>query len=61
MRKAMIAAMGAASLLSLSSCNKYGAGNGNASGNAAATVAGADAINGTWKADLSTVQMSGKP
>src|SRR5690242_11125921 len=60
MRKTVIAAMAAASLLSLSACNKYGAG-GNASENAAAPAAGADAINGTWKADLSTVQMSGKP
>jgi len=62
MRKALVAAMAAASLLSLSACNKYGAGNGNASENAAApAAAGAAAITGTWKADLSTVQMSGKP
>jgi hypothetical protein len=61
MRKTLIVAMAAASLLSLAACNKYSAAGGNASGNAAATATGADAINGTWKADLSTVQMSGKP
>jgi hypothetical protein len=62
MRKIVIAAMAAVSLVSLAACNKYGGGNGNTAENAAAPAAvGADAINGTWKADLSTVQMSGKP
>src|SRR5690242_18381728 len=61
MRKIVIAALAAVSLVSLAACNKYGGGGSNASGNAAAPAAGADAISGTWKADLSTVQMSGKP
>lgn len=61
MRKVVIAAMAAVSLVSLGACNKYNARGGNASENATAAAASADAINGTWKADLSTVQMSGKP
>ena len=64
MHKTVTAALAAASLLSLASCNKQptAANETAASGNAAAPAAqGADAINGTWKADLSTVQMNQKP
>lgn len=61
MQKTLIAALGAASLLSLAACNKQAANSNESatSANGAAAVAGD--INGTWKADLSTVQMNAKP
>lgn len=57
MRKTIMAAMAAASLIAMAGCNKQPA----ASGNASTTVAGSDAINGTWKADLDSVQFDAKP
>jgi hypothetical protein len=64
MHKTMCAALAAASLLAIVGCKQatmQNAASGNeASGNAAAPVA-ADAINGTWKTDLSTLQLDAKP
>ena len=59
MHKAITAALTAASIIALGACNKQAASN-EASGNAAAPVAG-DALSGTWKADLDSVQMDQKP
>lgn len=60
MRKSLTAALAAASLLALAGCNKQGATGNEVGGNAAATASG-DAVSGTWKADLSTVQFDQKP
>jgi len=63
MHKTITVAMAAASLLALSGC-KQTAGNVNenaASENAASPSANAQGIDGTWKADLSSVQMNQKP
>ena len=57
MKRTMIAALAACSILALAGCKQAGTGNDQ---NAAAT-AGGGAIDGTWKADLSTVQMNSKP
>ena len=59
MHRIIVASLAATSLLTLSACNKNAASNG-AAGNAAAPAA-VDAISGTWKADLSTVQFDQKP
>ena len=53
-----MAALAACSLLALGAC-KQNASAGNGDQNAATAAAGA--IDGTWKADLSTVQMDSKP
>jgi len=59
MKKTIAAALVAASLLSLAACQKPAASGGNAgSGNASASAGG---IDGTWKADLATVQIDSKP
>jgi len=57
MKRTMIAALAACSILALAGCKQAGTGN---DANASAT-AGAASIDGTWKADLSTVQMNSKP
>jgi len=51
------AALAAASLLALAACNKQAASNQAGS----AEMASADAINGTWKADLDSVKFDQKP
>lgn len=57
MHKATItAALAAASLLALSACKQQPAGNA-----AAPAAASAEAINGTWKADIDSVQFEQKP
>lgn len=64
MHKTITVAMAAASLLALSAC-KQNAGYDNASSNAAAPAStaatGADAINGTWKTDVSSIKIDSKP
>ena len=52
------AALAAASLLALSACNQQPAAGNNATGT---TAASADAINGTWKADIASVKFDQKP
>jgi hypothetical protein len=60
MRRTITAALAAASLFALAACSQQPAATENAtSQNAAATAA--DGINGTWKADLSSVQIDQKP
>ena len=60
MRKTITAALAAASLIALAGC-KQSAGTGNeASGNASAPATAAS-IDGTWKTDLSTLQLDTKP
>lgn len=61
MHKAMILALAATSLVALSGCKQANSGGNAATENGSAPAAGADAISGTWKADLSTVQMNQKP
>lgn len=61
MHKATItAALAAASLLTLTACNKQ-PGAANESAPAGTAAASADAINGTWKADLDSVRFDQKP
>ena len=57
MHKTTIAALAAASLFALSACQQQPA----AGNNATSTAAAADAINGTWKADIASVQFDQKP
>ena len=59
MRKTIMAAMAASSLIAMVGCNKQPATNGNETTQTAA--ASADAINGTWKADINSVQFDTKP
>jgi hypothetical protein len=59
MRKLITAALAAASLLALSACNKQAAGGGNEA--ASNSAAAATDINGTWKADINSVQFDQKP
>jgi len=59
MHKSIILALGATSLLSLAAC-KQTATSGNAAGNSSATAA-ATGIDGTWKADVNSVQFDQKP
>lgn len=64
MRKIIIGSLAAASLLALSACNKQAATSDNVSNASAATsnsAAGATGINGTWKADVDSVQFDQKP
>ena len=61
MHKATItAALAAASLLALSACKQQPSA-GNESGPAATSATSAGAINGTWKADLDSVQFDQRP
>ena len=60
MRKTIMAAMAAASLIAISGCKQQAATNeGNAS--TETTTAAAGDINGTWKADVNSVQFDMKP
>lgn len=65
MHKMITVAMAAASLIALGACKKTTtAGNelGNAANeNASAAAAGGEGINGTWKADINSVQFDQKP
>jgi hypothetical protein len=63
MRTTIIAALAATALIALAGCKQAATGGNeaNASGNAAATTAGAGTIDGTWKTDLSTLQIDTKP
>ena len=65
MHKVTCAALAAASLLAIGGCKQaatQNAASGNeASANAAAPAAAADAIDGTWKTDMSTFQLDAKP
>lgn len=57
MRKTIMLAAAAASLIAISACNKP-----STSGNASMqTAAAGEAINGTWKADINSVQWDTKP
>jgi hypothetical protein len=58
MRKTIMLAAAAASLIAISACNKQAATSGNAT---MQTAASGEAINGTWKADIDSVQWDTKP
>lgn len=60
MKVTIMAALAAASLFAISGC-KQAATSGNAGQNAAAPAAAAGGIDGTWKADLSSVKIDQKP
>lgn len=59
MHKTTMAALGAVSILALAGCKQAATGN-EAGGNAAAATSGSP-IDGTWKADISSVQFDQKP
>ena len=59
MRRTIIVMMAATAVIGISACNKQPAAGGNAASETAA--ASSDAINGTWKADISSVQFDAKP
>jgi hypothetical protein len=59
MQKTIIAALAAVSIITLGACKQATTGN-EAAGNAAATTSGSP-IDGTWKADISSVQFDQKP
>jgi hypothetical protein len=62
MRKTTMAALAAASMIALAGCKQNTAPAGNqASENAAAPATAAGSIDGTWKADLASVQIDTKP
>ena len=61
MHKAITAALAAASIIALGACNKQATSNEAAANGNASAPAAAGGINGTWKADLSTVQIDQKP
>lgn len=61
MHKTITTALAAASLLALGACQKQPAANGNGASGNASTPASADAINGTWKADLTSVKWDSRP
>jgi hypothetical protein len=60
MKKTMTAALVAVSLLSLAACNKQPTAGDAAAGQPSAAVAGGG-LDGTWKADLATVQIDSRP
>ena len=61
MHKSITAALAAVSIIALGACNKQPASNeAAANGNASAPAAAGD-INGTWKADIDSVQFDQKP
>src|SRR4051812_44331904 len=61
MHKAITAALAAASIIALGACNKQaGSNEATAGGNASAPAVAGD-INGTWKADINSVQFDQKP
>ena len=61
MHRTITAAFAAASIIALGACNKQAASNEASTNAMAPAVAGADAINGTWKADIDSVQFDQKP
>ena len=62
MHRTMTAAMAAVSLLALAGCRQANVGgNETATGNSAAPAAVAGGIDGTWKADIDSVQFDQKP
>ena len=62
MRKTFVAALAATSILVLSACNKQPAPDENAAAeNAGTETAAAGDINGTWVADLASVQIDSRP
>lgn len=64
MRKMIVGSLAAASLLALSACNKQPAASGNeanATETTSNSTASATGINGTWKADINSVQFDQKP
>ena len=60
MTRTIITALAAVSIIALGACNKQGAATGNSASSENASAA-TGSIAGTWKADLSTVQMDNKP
>jgi hypothetical protein len=60
MHKTITVALAAASMLALGACRQTTTG-GNEAGNAAATTPSGEGINGTWKADIDSVQFDQKP
>ncbi len=58
MRKTIMLAAAATSLIAITACNKQVSTSGNAS---MQTAAAGEAINGTWKADINSVQWDTKP
>jgi hypothetical protein len=61
MRLTIIAALAATSLLSLSACKQATTSGNMSNANVAAPAAAGTGIDGTWKADLSSVQLNQKP
>src|SRR5215204_475409 len=61
MRRTIAAAMAAVSLIAVAGCNRQTASNDNAALENAAVPAAADAISGTWKADLATATVEQEP
>lgn len=61
MHKSVTAALAAASIIALGACNKHGASNEGSTNASAPASAGAEAINGTWKADVNSVKFDTKP
>lgn len=61
MHKTITAALAAASIIALGACNKQAGTNETNTNASAPALAGADAINGTWKADIDSVQFDQKP
>jgi hypothetical protein len=63
MKKTMVAALTAVSLIALAGCKQAAtSGNeGNAGANASASATGAGSVDGTWKTDLATLQIDTKP
>jgi hypothetical protein len=61
MRNSITMTLAGVSLLSLAACNKQSATQNAGAGSASMPNGAGDAISGTWKADLSTVQMDQKP
>jgi hypothetical protein len=59
MRKTIMAAMTAASLVAIVGCNKQPAANGGSTSQT--STASAEPISGTWKADINSVQFDTKP
>ena len=66
MARTITAALAAVSIIALGACNKQASTAGNGADNAATADSGSAAactstVDGTWKADLSTVQIDSKP
>src|SRR4051794_35483395 len=63
MRKTRMAALAAASLIAFAGCRQASVGGNEASANESVNTAAmaASGIDGTWKADIDSVQFEGKP